>query len=203
MVVEKPFVSCSLNSLYFQFWDDKTLTTFVLDIPYGGTATKMNDITVMGLDGQDYFGIDWPYWFYGDDDGQSSNGTLPIIKPAVGAVNAGVSAIYSLRWGTKVLRVDVVSLDGENPIRVAGLDTIGSASGLPETWIPRDRSTTGSFGNLQVAVWEGLLANGSYVPSGGYKLVLRVSKVFGDLNRGREYETFESKPFIMDMSEMP
>ena len=67
-------------------------------------------------------------------------------------------------------------------------------AGFPWTWEARSLA-----GYYYANSFDGLLADETLVNSGVYKMVLRLAKAFADPARGREYETFETPPFYMDM----
>jgi hypothetical protein len=75
------------------------------------------------------------------------------------------------------------------------MDTFGSVPDFPLLYIPR-----GFLGLISGASWNGTMDDGTVAPSGTYQLVLRLAKPFADLDRGREFETYPSPLFIMDMS---
>jgi len=69
-----------------------------------------------------------------------------------------------------------------NAVNMAGLDAIGLLSGFPQTYISR---TDG----LDDAPFNVTLVDGTVVPSGVYKLVLRVAKLLGEFAAG-EFEEY-------------
>jgi hypothetical protein len=157
-----------------------------IHIPYGGVATKLHDVTILAQDGP----VPWPY--FDNEYAVSVNGSISTFKPSAGSEPY---FLWNNRWASPSIRLDIVSVDGPNNVVAAGLKTVGSANGYPWLWQPR-----GTYGQYYASHWDGTLSDGKKVPSGKYKFVLRFAKVFADLNRGREYETYESEVFILDQS---
>lgn len=155
----------------------------VVSLPYGGVASTMHDIMILAADGP------WPY--FDTEYVYSVNGSVSTFKPSVGSDPV---LLWNTRWASAITRVDVVAIGGRNPVRAAGMQIVGSISGFPQYFNPR-----GIPDVYTGAEWDGTLADGTKVTSGSYKFVLRFLKVFGDYNRGREYETYESEVFVMDM----
>lgn len=156
-----------------------------LSIPYGGVATIQHDIKILGGDGP------WPFF---DDElavSQDETGVFT-FKPSV---NSTPIVYWNVRWATAIQRLDVVSTSGKNPVTAAGLATVGAVSSFPLWWEPRGIVDL----NYEVG-WDGLLADNSTVPTGTYKFVLRFLKPFGDASVAKEYETYETEAFVMDMS---
>jgi hypothetical protein len=155
-----------------------------ISIPYGGAATTMKNIEIIAGDGP------WP--FFDDELFFSQSGNVSTFKPSAQSFPI---FLWNTRWATLVMRVDVVSVNGKNPVRTAGLATVGSVPTFPSLDNPR-----GSAGTEFGAEWDGTLADGGSVKSGSYKFVLRFLKVFGDSTKASDYETYESDVFVMDMS---
>lgn len=94
-----------------------------------------------------------------------------------------------LALGTKVLRVDAIPLDpAVNTTDVAGVQIIGSIDSFPVTWMSRDG---------YVYAWTGRLEDGTFVPAGGYKLLIRALRIFGDVSKADDYDSVESVPFVI------
>lgn len=157
-----------------------------IHIPYGGAATVMHDITILAQDNE------VPFPFFDNSLATGANGSLAVFKPSA---KSYPSLIWNFRWATAVARLDIVSVKGPNKVVAAGLPTVGSALGFPQYWNPR-----GIRGATIAATFDGTLNDQTKVPSGTYKFVLRFAKVFADVNRGREYEKYESEAFELDMS---
>lgn len=153
----------------------------LIHLPYGGAAAVMHDIQILESN--------WPTL---SKAGAYSNGTTTTFKPSV---KSYPTIYWNLRWATAELRLDVISVDKPNTVFAAGLKTFGSVDEFPLRWVARGLPDT-----YDGASWDGVLADDSTVPSGKYYLSLRVAKVFADLNRGREFEKYDTEVFIMDMS---
>ncbi|PVH73022.1 subtilisin-like protease [Cadophora sp. DSE1049] len=185
----------SLNSklvpVYSGFIKVTSSSGEVAGIPYAGVATKMNDIPIADpslniYDNGYAFGV-VPY----SGPGKTSSGSIDLYKPSVGSVPF---YYWSNTWASKVIRIDIVSVNGTNPVFAAGLATVGSMAGFPWTWEARSLA-----GYYYANAFDGYLADETLVKSGVYKMVLRLAKAFADPIRGREYESFETPPFYMDM----
>ena len=157
-----------------------------IHIPYGGAATVMHDIAILAQDGE----VKYPY--FDNSEAIGVNGTLATFKPSA---KSYPGLYWNLRWATAVARLDIVSVNGPNKVVAAGVPTVGSAFGFPQYWNPR-----GEIGAVSGATFDGTLNDKTKLPSGTYKFVLRFAKVFADLNKGREYEKYESEAFVLDMS---
>jgi len=157
-----------------------------IHLPYGGAAANLHDIVILAQDNS----VAYPY--FDNEDAVSVKGNVSTFKPSVGSQPY---FYWNNRWATAVARLDIISVGGANPVYAAGLDIVGSANGYPLWWNPR-----GKIGAFYNSTWDGTLADGTSVKSGSYKFALRLAKVFADLNKGREYEKYESEVFSMDMS---
>lgn len=153
-----------------------------VSVPYGGVAANMHDVKIMADDGP------WPS--VTGDFSSVSNGTngTKTYKPSA---EKYPTAMFNIRWGSPAIRVDVVSTSGSNLMREAGMNITGSVPGFPFLW----QSRGGVSGT-----WDGRLADGSMAANGTYKFVVRLAKIFANLSMGREYETYETVEFVMDMS---
>ncbi|EFX05799.1 subtilisin-like protease [Grosmannia clavigera kw1407] len=150
-----------------------------VSIPYGGVSGNMHDIVMMSDDGP------WPYVIGGF---YNTTNTTKTYKPSA---ETYPSVIFESRWGSAAVRIDVVSTTGPNLLHEAGMNITGSIAGFPLMWTPR---------SFLSGTWDGSLADGTTATSGTYKFVVRLAKVFADLAKGREYETYETVEFVMDMS---
>ncbi|KAG9247957.1 subtilisin-like protease [Calycina marina] len=155
-------------------------------IPYGGAATIMHNITILAQDNS----VTYPY--FDNEYATSTTDGVSTFKPSEDSIPY---FIWNNRWATASARLDIVAVGAANPVVAAGLATVGSAEGYPQLWNPR-----GETGSYYASSWTGTLDDGTTVSSGTYKFVLRLAKVFADLNKGREYETYTSEAFVMDMS---
>jgi len=186
VVLPNPSLNTSLVPVYSGYINiTSSLTTESISIPYLGVATVMNNITILASDAS------WPD--FNDSLAVSTNDSTSTFKPS----SQSFPVLYwNTRWAMAEVRLDVLSTNPFlNKIRAAGLSTYGSVSGYPLRWQPR-----GVAGQVTGAEWNGTLADGRKAVSGNYKFVLRFAKGFGDLNRGREFESYESEAFAMDMS---
>ncbi|KKY18817.1 putative subtilisin-like protease [Phaeomoniella chlamydospora] len=194
LVTPNPALDSSLVPVYSGYVEVTASTgNESVHMPYAGVATVMHDIPILEKDGG------WPAYndslavstltYYTSGSNQTN---LDVYTPSTNS-----TPIYSWNnaWYTIFERVDVVNINGSNTVRVAGLDTVGSVAGYPYWYVPR-----GLDGESQSVYWNGSLADGTTVQTGAYKLVLRLAKVFGDLSKASDYETYSSEAFYMDMS---
>jgi hypothetical protein len=185
-VTPDPSLQASLVPFYSGYINMTSSAGESVTLPYGGAATTMHDIVILQPD------FNWPVFDTSLVSSTSSDG-VNTFKPS-----AGSGPIYEWNnvWATAQMRLDIISVDGPNPVFVAGVATAGSVPGYPLSWVPR----SAILGDYYGALWNGTLADGTVVGSGKYKFSLRLAKVFADLSRGREYERYDSEVFIMDMS---
>ncbi|RDW76149.1 putative subtilisin-like protease [Coleophoma crateriformis] len=160
-------------------------------IPYAGVATKMNDILIADPT-LNIFDNEYAVGTKAYSGPGASNGTIDVFQPST--YNYPY-VIWNNNFGTKSARMDIVAVNGSNPVYTLGLATVGSLSNYPVTYISR-----GLPGYAYPTLFDGSLSDGTLVPSGVYKMVLRIAKTFGDLSNSRDYESYTSPPFYMDMS---
>lgn len=136
--------------------------------------------------------------------------TLPRPDPAAAPPRDDQSAqpnvMVGLTVGTRMLRVDVVGLgldDGgsgnQNNTRsrrptssnsVRGVETtLGSLPGYPLPFAPRDEKR---------AYFKGMLADGTVLPAGPYKLRVSALRVFGDAERAGDWDVLDTVPFNVE-----
>lgn len=156
-----------------------------IHVPYGGAATVMHDIPILQPD------AGWPV--FDTELASSTSSNVSTFKPSAGSTPI---FLWNNVWATAEIRLDVIAVDAPNPVFAAGVATVGSVPGFPELWVSRSAGA----GAYSGASWDGTLADGTAVPSGKYRLSLRLAKVFADLNRGREFERYDSEIFILDQS---
>ena len=93
----------------------------------------------------------------------------------------------SLCFDTRIVRIDVIPLDpGANTTDILGAQALGSMRNFPVLW-----NGQGAGGSI----FDGRLADGSFVPEGRYSLLFRALKIFGDPEKPGDYEAVESLPF--------
>ncbi|KAL2075141.1 hypothetical protein VTL71DRAFT_83 [Oculimacula yallundae] len=186
----------SLNSklvpVYSGFIKVTSSSGEVAGIPYAGVAAKMNDIPIADpslniYDNSLVAGL-LPY----SGPGKTASGSIDSYKPRSGSYPV---YYWANTFATKSIRFDIVNVNGTNPVFAAGLATTGSIAGYPYTW--NARLLPGQYAQ---SIFTGVLDDKTVVKSGVYKMVLRMAKAFADPAKGREYETFETPPFFMDMS---
>ncbi|XMA20420.1 hypothetical protein WAI453_013211 [Rhynchosporium graminicola] len=168
----------------------------VASLPYAGVAAKMIDIPTLNPD-------------YNTYDNSLADSVIPYSGP--GKTPSGFIDFYNVSnysyaqytWAnimaSRSIRLDIVSLNGTNPVIAAGLATVGSAVGFPFPW--QGRQPSGYVFTTDFAGYMG--DNASPLPSGVYKMVLRILKIFADPAKGSSYESSESPPFYLDMTNAP
>lgn len=160
------------------------------EVPYLGVVGSMSNAT--NLD------PDYTYLFTSTDDSytpSSADLTFTIPYPTLAEAvdpSSNISyptALYQLDLGSALVRVDVVPLAANftgNATTVLGTKIAGSVYGYPADWLTRSD---------YIAVFTGLLADGSVVPEGTYKLVVRALRIFGDRKDVEGYETRQTVAF--------
>ncbi|KAI1495697.1 peptidase S8/S53 domain-containing protein [Biscogniauxia marginata] len=115
----------------------------------------------------------------------STNGTadqsaLPnvLVQPAV---------------GTRLLRIDVVALGNTSlpTTDIFGITTVGSLAGYPLPYASR---------NQVRAYFSGLLADGTVLPEGPYKLAVSALRVFGNVENTDDWDIYETVSFNIQYS---
>lgn len=116
--------------------------------------------------------------------------TLPYPTPKTVA-NATIdypTSLIQLNVGTPILRCDIVPVGdfAGNTTNVVGVDIVGSVQNFPHEYAPRVYFIT---------AFTGMTAEGTVVPPGRYKFLVRALKIFGDRNKAEDYETISMVPF--------
>ncbi|KAI5919318.1 peptidase S8/S53 domain-containing protein [Camillea tinctor] len=95
--------------------------------------------------------------------------------------------------GTRILRIDVVALDNNTmpTTDFFGVQIVGSLPGYPLLFASRNEVRT---------YFNGLLADGTVVPQGSYKLIVSALRVFGDLEKADNWDIFETVSFNIQYS---
>ncbi|OHE99276.1 peptidase [Colletotrichum orchidophilum] len=160
-------------------------------IPYLGVAGSMKDVPVF-LEGPEY----GTFLGYANNP-TPPNTTFTIPRPATtpppGSTNYP-SMIASLLFGTQLARADVVALT-ETSLPTAEhfhIKSIGQLQGFPEPWVVRRNYRPG---------FTGVLADGTVVPEGTYKIVFSGLRVFGDITKKEDWDFAETVPFNIEYLE--
>jgi len=98
-------------------------------------------------------------------------------------------AVVTLAMGSPLVRVDVVPIStckNVTTTNVLGTETIGQVANSPFVWNPRGQAFIS---------WDGKLADGTYAPSGVYKLAIKALHIFGAADKASEYDATETVPF--------
>lgn len=102
--------------------------------------------------------------------------------------------------GPRALHVDVVALDGNardgktypttrnGKKTPTGRPSLGPLAGYPQNFVPRPE---------QRAYFQGMLADGTVLPAGAYKLVASALRIFGDAAVESDWDVIESVPFVV------
>ncbi|RDW83274.1 hypothetical protein BP5796_04765 [Coleophoma crateriformis] len=158
-----------------------------LSLPYAGVACRMKDVVIM--DSADGF----PYIAASNDANLNpiaSNGTTFILPHANTTTNTTTglpTVVYALAMGSRIVRIDVVPEKVRNLPRILGQQVLGSIAGYPSELVPRN--------TLFTAPWDGMLADGTFVPAGKYKFMIRTLKIFGDATYDHDYERYDTAYF--------
>lgn len=162
-----------------------------LSLPYIGVYGSMHSATV--LDTQHTF---LSSSLEPNDTAVAANRTF--VLPPPGHVNDTAyvnktdlpKSVVELAMGSALIRVDVVPVSTCKPVNstatVLGTTTIGQIANSPFVYQPRGQFTS---------KWDGKLADGSYAPSGLYKLSVKALHIFGDPKLASEYDSTETVPF--------
>lgn len=105
-------------------------------------------------------------------------------------------AVVELAMGSALVRVDVVPISTCKPVNsttVLGTTTIGQIANSPFVYQPRGQFTSS---------WDGKLADGTYAPSGVYKLAVKALRIFGDPKLASEYDSTETVSFRIRYSKL-
>ncbi|RKU47717.1 hypothetical protein DL546_000830 [Coniochaeta pulveracea] len=160
-----------------------------LSLPYMGVVGSMHSLTV--LDAEDTYISQST-----DEDYAPVASNKTFLLPPQGHVNdtqyANVSLpviVLNLAMGSPFVRVDVVPVKTcrkVNTTEILGTQTIGPIMGAPYEWMPRGQAPSS---------WDGMLADGSYAPSGTYKFAVKALHIFGKKGDVKEYDVMETEPF--------
>lgn len=158
-----------------------------LSLPFMGVVGSMRNATVLA-DAFLYNSTDdsatpvvngTRYGLMGDASESALRNDFALSTPAVGV---------TLALGSPLLRVDVVPYPAANSTskRILGVASLGSISEFPKRYLPRGDNSWS---------WEGQLDDGSYVPEGWYKLLVRALRIFGDVENSEDYDELETVLF--------
>ncbi|KAF6827563.1 subtilisin-like serine protease pr1c [Colletotrichum plurivorum] len=151
-----------------------------LNVPYLGVVGSMRDTPVLTASQvylAEYNGIVQPNRTY----------TIPRPDPANpprpdrGDQSATPNALIQPTVGTASLQVDVVSLSG-------GEKNLGRLAGWPLEFITRLE---------QRAFFNGLLADGTVLEAGAYKMKVSALRIFGEREKEEDWDVYETVPFIV------
>ncbi|KAK7956792.1 uncharacterized protein PG986_006014 [Apiospora aurea] len=93
--------------------------------------------------------------------------------------------------GTRALYVDVVSDDNgdsNGKKTPTGRPCRGALAGYPQTYVSKSE---------QRAFFQGMLADGTVLPAGTYRVVASALRVFGDEAREEDWDVVETVPFVV------
>ncbi|KAK8079946.1 subtilisin-like serine protease [Apiospora hydei] len=93
--------------------------------------------------------------------------------------------------GTRALYVDVVSDDNRDSNAKktpTGRPCLGALAGYPQTYVSKSE---------QRAFFQGMLADGTVLPAGTYRVVASALRVFGDEAREEDWDVVETVPFVV------
>lgn len=172
-----------------------------LSLPYAGIATSMKDVTIVNsADG-------YPYLTSSSDATLSpitANGTVFILPGNSTTFNSTAfnstvfnstvfnstglpSLVYELAMGSRTVRIDVQPANPRGVPRILGQRVLGSVPGYPVQNHARQ--------TMDGMAWNGQLADGSWVPAGKYRFMLRTLKIFGNVMYDHDYEMYTTRVF--------
>lgn len=153
-----------------------------LSLPYQGVSGSLNEQTVLESSAAWISSTDDPNFKAVANDTKFS---LPSPGSAPQSPLPMVSALLAL--STTTLRADVVSVDENSNIPTKdffGTKTIGQVASYPRRYTPRN--------GYPPVPWAGMLDNGEFVPKGRYNIVLRALRIFGDPEKGDDWDVAET-----------
>ncbi|KAK4443734.1 hypothetical protein QBC34DRAFT_198827 [Podospora aff. communis PSN243] len=174
-----------------------------MSFPYIGAVGSLKNTTVL---------IQGNAWVGRSDDTARPGRPVPtnttFTLPPPGYVNntlyKGRLALpriwVTLSFGSILVRADVVALSNctnaaKNSTIVLGLKTVGQIEDYPATHNRR--------GTITAVDWSGLMADGSYLDPGRYKIVFRALRVNGDRDNVADYDVAESQGFRIQYASLP
>ncbi|KAI9149896.1 Minor extracellular protease vpr [Paramyrothecium foliicola] len=155
-----------------------------LSLPYQGLSGSLYDATMIDEDGKTLVTSI-------DNQGQPLAPNTTFTLPPQGVEWDGVDIVplfyFQNIWGTPRITLDVLPAGScSKNSTVDAIKPIGQI--FNATYVP----PIGLIG-----IWAGNLNNGEYVPAGRYKLVLKILRIFGDLNKEEDYVVVKSTPFAI------
>jgi hypothetical protein len=168
-----------------------------LSLPYMGVYGSMHSVTVLNAEGTFLSSM-----LDTNETAVPANRTF--VLPPPGHLNDTAyvnktdlpNAVVELAMGSALVRVDVVPIStckSVNSTTVLGTTTIGQIANSPFVYQPRGQFTSS---------WDGKLADGTYAPSGVYKLAVKALHIFGDSRLASEYDSRETVPFRIRYSKL-
>ncbi|CAE7144667.1 unnamed protein product [Rhizoctonia solani] len=177
---------------------------------YLGVAAKLKDAKVLDTTAA-YFDVQLPV--ITDDEGNP-------IPPGQTAtyINSGPLVLYRLVMGTPLFRLDLIDSKTKVPKRhshsarskgdirnwlfnknksgsFAGVKTLGVL--YEEDYLPRNSLAPTSDENGFSAIQVAGFANGTDIPAGSYKILLRALKITGDPKKEGDYEVWTSPTVVI------
>lgn len=154
-----------------------------LSLPYQGVSGSLRNQTVLASDSAWISSSDKANFEAVPNDTKFTlprPGSTPESPPVL-----PVAAVL-MALGTTTLRADIVALDEDSDLPSEdffGTETVGQIAQFPR----RSTSRTG-----YPETWNGMLDNGEYVPEGRYKIVMRALRIFGDPEKGDDWDVAEA-----------
>ncbi|KAK8868711.1 Minor extracellular protease vpr [Apiospora arundinis] len=177
-------------------------------IPYLGVAGTMRSAPI--LQARSSYLAD-----FGSPAAANRTHTLPVPNPAdlpymnnpnkdpIHIPDAGKTPNLLLQpiLGTRSLHVDVLPVDGSgrdggernDTLKMdkktpTGRPCLGPLAGYPKSYVSKDE---------QRAFFQGMLADGTVLPAGSYRMVASALRVFGDEAKEEDWDVVETVPFII------
>ncbi|KAH8895452.1 subtilisin-like protein [Thozetella sp. PMI_491] len=161
-----------------------------LVLPYLGVVGSLHNLTMVDPDLMFLMNSTvYPY------EPVEANTTWTLAKPTSPVIpntdpRPYPTFLIQLTSGTAFMRVDIEPL-GATLASVATTDVFGTKSagnvaGFPLDWIPR---------RFFITPFSGMTQEGTILPPGSYRMVVRILKIFGDRENPDDYRTITLEPF--------
>ncbi|KAG8749347.1 hypothetical protein FRC14_001488 [Serendipita sp. 396] len=165
----------------------------VVSVPYMGLAASVKDMNV--LDRSDYyFGIPLPALLDAKEDPQTD------LQNYTFANDNNPTLLWRQAAGTAVQRIDLadaasnVTFTKRSPGSFAAVPILGNLQ--EKAYVPRNSLINDNTTDWNKLDWKAnKFSNGTRVPNGTYRMLLRVLKITGDPTDQADYESYLSPAF--------
>lgn len=158
-----------------------------LNLPYSGIASSLKDASVLSFAANGLPAL----MRTSDAAGKPITPNTPFTISKTGPNTDLPLLVTDLTMGSALVRADLISANGaKNATKILGVKTLGSISGFPAEYRPRNSRFSQAF--------DGTLADGTQVPSGNYTILVRALRIFGDRTKASDYDVQETVPFSIN-----